>query len=476
MDNSRVVSETGRIGPARLFEQGSGWVLAGTFVFATAAGLLIQWFILPVLLPGLHAGHGLQAGGDWIGFHEYGLKLANALSSEGWSAFELRPVGNFPIAESGVLYFLTGVREPWVVVPLDALIYASAVLAVFNVFCRIAGRRAALIGLVPLVLFPGAIQFYSQVEKDVWAFAGSAWLLFVITALMRPTALSWRQCSGLIVVTFMAAGFAWLVRPYFSVVQLGAFACGGIIALSSFCLPGGRPRRAVRLACLLGCAGVIAVFAAGVPAALWPSLKANNASNLLAVHGSTRPNPDCVTQPGELDRLMPAVARRPLQSIASIRADQRAATGYAGSNIDNDACFSRASDVVRYLPRALQIALFAPFPDMWFERGVSIGARAMRAISGLEMLCVYILLPGVALAIWQARGRRRYVFVILAVVVPIVLLLAATIPNIGTLYRMRYGYLQVLAGLGAIGWIELLRLKRVAGLGMLRPAEKEAVG
>jgi len=100
----------------------------------------------------------------------------------------------------------------------------------------------------------------------------------------------------------------------------------------------------------------------------------------------------------------------------------------------------------------------------------------MRAISGLEMLCVYILLPGVALAIWQARGRRRYVFVILAVVVPIVLLLAATIPNIGTLYRMRYGYLQVLAGLGAIGWIELLRLKRVAGLGMLRPAEKEAVG
>ena len=47
-------------------------------------------------------------------------------------------------------------------------------------------------------------------------------------------------------------------------------------------------------------------------------------------------------------------------------------------------------------------------------------------------------------------------------VLPIILLLAITIPNIGTLYRMRYGYLQILVGLGLIGWLDFMKSRAVS--------------
>jgi hypothetical protein len=424
-----------------------------TFAFATAVGLFLQWVILPILLPQLDAGHGLMAGGDWIGYHEDGVKLANALVSEGWRAFELRPNGNFPVFESGFLYFLTGVHEPWVAVPPDALVYASALAAIYNVFCRITNCRVALIGLVPLVLFPGAIQFYGEIEKDVWAFAGSAWLLFVLVMLARSEPLSRRQCACLVALSFLAAGLGWLVRPYFSMVQLGAFGCGALVAALWLFLPGRPSGLAGRSACMLCCAVAIALFAADAPGRLWPALIGQNPANLLNVRANDGPAAGCAVEPSRLDGLMPTFVTQPLQSIANLRVGQRTATGHGDSNVDDDVCYARPSDVVRYLPRALEIALFAPFPDMWFGEGVSAGARAMRLASGVEMLLAYILLPGVMVAAWMAGGRRRNIVIALAVVVPIILLLAMTIPNMGTLYRMRYGYLQILVGLGLIGWL-----------------------
>jgi hypothetical protein len=438
-------------------------VLVGTLAFATAVGLLLQWIVLPILLPRLHAGHGLMAGGDWIGYHGDGVKLAKAFASQGWRAFELRPSGNFPVLESGALYFMAGVREPWVVVPLDALVYASALTAIFNVFCRIANRRLALMGLVALALFPGSVQFYGEVEKDVWSFAGSAWLLFVLVTLVRSAPLSRQQYVCLVALTFMAAGFGWLVRPYFSMVQLGAFGCGAIVAALCFCAPKRPSRLAGRVACLMFCTVVVAFFAADVPGRLWPALIGENPSNLFGIGADSKPSSHCTTEPSWLDRVMPAPVGQPLQSIGNLRVGQHAATRNAGSNIDDAVCFTRPSDVVRYLPRAMQIALFAPFPEMWVGDGLSAGAKAMRLMSGMEMLFAYVLLPGIVIAAWKARRRRRYVLVILAVILPTIVLLAISIPNIGTLYRMRYGYLQILVGMGLIGWLAAFKGRAASG-------------
>ena len=45
----------------------------------------------------------------------------------------------------------------------------------------------------------------------------------------------------------------------------------------------------------------------------------------------------------------------------------------AGSNIDSDVQFSNAVDVIAYLPRALEIGIFSPFPNYWFSDGKIYG-------------------------------------------------------------------------------------------------------
>ena len=66
------------------------------FGVSLAAGLFIQLVLLPYILPDLDAGHGLLRGGDWIGFHDDAVALAQKIAQNGWQAFELRPRGQAP--------------------------------------------------------------------------------------------------------------------------------------------------------------------------------------------------------------------------------------------------------------------------------------------------------------------------------------------------------------------------------------------
>jgi len=50
-----------------------------TFVYALSAGVLLQWVVLPLLLPGIHAGHGLLAKGDWVVFHQEADQMAQRI-------------------------------------------------------------------------------------------------------------------------------------------------------------------------------------------------------------------------------------------------------------------------------------------------------------------------------------------------------------------------------------------------------------
>lgn len=115
--------------------------------------------------------------------------------------------------------------------------------------------------------------------------------------------------------------------------------------------------------------------------------------------------------------------------------------------------FHSAIDVVRYIPRALQIALFAPFPDMWGGgSGASPGAEHMRLVAGVEMAFTYFLLPGVLMVFMRREFRCTTAVALIQATIPIVIL-ALVVSNMGTLYRMRYAYLQLLNGLGLIGWV-----------------------
>lgn len=57
---------------------------------------------------------------------------------------------------------------------------------------------------------------------------------------------------------------------------------------------------------------------------------------------------------------------------------------------------------------------------------------------------------------WSGPRDRTPVLIVLAFALAMVLVHALAVPNVGTMYRMRYAGWQLANGLGALGWAALL--------------------
>jgi hypothetical protein len=170
-------------------------------------------------------------------------------------------------------------------------------------------------------------------------------------------------------------------------------------------------------------------------------------------------NINLIRQPSAWRRTpwLPVFIEGKLKTIAGIR------RGYAETRaltiIDSDIAFSSAFDVLKYMPRALVIAFLAPFPDTWSMETSYLASNMMRIASVGEMIIVYGALLFMPYALYRWR-RNVVMWVIVYVNVAILIMLSSTVCNIGTIYRMRYGYLMMMVALGIAGWgAMLLKIK-----------------
>jgi hypothetical protein len=397
-----------------------------TFVFAVLAGLALQTVVLPAV-PALHAGHGIVANTDGLLFHDRAVELAAAIRAVGWSVWSLRPELQAPVGLSAAAYALTGVERPLVLLPVAAALFAAGATALLFALRACGPPAAAAVAALPFVLFPTAVQIYGQVHKDAWSIAGYLVLLaaWIVLAHRGPT--SWRR--SLLAVALAVGGCLaiWVVRPQVLQIAIAASAAAAVLLAV---LSGRRRSRswwAAVVACVL------------VPVAVRMVLP---------------------TGPGEFD--VPPVAGTLgfADRLAIGLSHSRAlfVTGFAGagSNIDVDVRFASVHDVVAYLPRALQIGLLAPFPDTWFGVGSGPGSRVMRLVAAGEMTLAYALLAGIPLLLAFGPRDRTPVLIVLAFALAMVLVYALAVPNVGTVYRMRYAGWQLALGLGALGWAALL--------------------
>src|ERR1041385_3756799 len=76
--------------------------------------------------------------------------------------------------------------------------------------------------------------------------------------------------------------------------------------------------------------------------------------------------------------------------ISAIRSRFAAAYSESGSLLDPATEFTSVNDLVRYVPRAVEIGMWAPFPSTWFSAGRRVG-NAGKFISGCEKLGILFL-------------------------------------------------------------------------------------
>jgi len=122
----------------------------------------------------------------------------------------------------------------------------------------------------------------------------------------------------------------------------------------------------------------------------------------------------------------------------------------AGSNIDTNVELSSIGDIVRYLPRAVEIGFLAPFPNMWFARGAQVG-KSGRVLVGGEMLVMYLIIALMLLTLIHLWDNLMGWFLFASAAAGCIAL-SLVVVNMSSLYRMRYPFFILLIILGVQGW------------------------
>jgi len=421
------------------------WVVF--FCYAICAALLFQKVLLP-LMPSLHAGGGLVAG-DAMYFDSVAEKMAEQIRLNGWGSWHLYPnaaaAGNVGILAA--LYAVFG-HDPTLIVPINAAIHALGGTLIFMLARELSckqtiGTYAGIIASGLFISFPSALNWYGQLHKDGYAIAGSLLILLTWVKAMRGEQ-DIRAWLNLILMNFAGVVLVGIVRPYSLKLLLIATVVVWLIMVGVAAL-----RRKVghefRLSVFLLASGCI--LTAGISVAPQFVEPYENWQG-----GTQWQWQDAAWLPDRVEDYIELAAKTRAGLI------EYGISEHAKSMIDQEISPRNVEEVMAYLPRALQVALFAPFPTDWLS-----SLSMARLVSAAEMLISYLCLPGVLLLL--IYNRKPAVLLTIGFSVYFMLIYGFTIANLGTLYRLRYAYLFVMVMLGVLGWLTWLdrtsRMKRL---------------
>ena len=447
---------------ARFARPGPLW--AAVFLYTILAGLFIQLVLLPYVFPSWHAGQGLLRGVDAPEFHRIAMELTRKVKALGWSQWTLAPE-NQPVSGVAALVYVLIYPSPWALLPLNGLLNAFACVGVFLILRRFAAdASAALLATLPFVLFPSNLIWNSQMHNENYAIPGVVGILFGWMLLVTVQRASLRRQAGTVLVglasILVGSLLLSMVRhlvlagmTYLLVVTATALAVFWLLRRPTWLAYVGRVT--------LVAAACGAMLLAGIP-------KVDDGAIILRDAQSEQEAPPTQSRRtkaiNEWTRTptLPSAVDGQLRDLAAFRYRFVRSWGKGGSTIDADIAFHSAAEFAAFLPRALQIGLFSPFPHFWFTSSDRPAGNGMRAASAVEMPLAYAFLLGLPLFLWRNR-KQPAAWMILFVCIAMLAVYAAIIPNVGALYRFRYPYFMPLVCMGLLGWISRVQPQRAAG-------------
>lgn len=426
------------------------------WAYTAFVALLVQFILLPYFFPQWHAGNGLLAGLDSVSFHHIAVNLSLDIKAHGWSVWQLRPEGQAPAGLAAAIYALT-VPKPWTIIPLNAALHATAgfvLLKIVQIF--IPDWRKAIWAVIPFIIFPSAMTWYTQIHKDGFFIAG---MLIFLLGLIRLAKLEtwtgrWWKPFKTTVLILVGAVLVWIVRPY-GVQMMQVFGAGIFIILTGHfvilaekkVLPRGK------IISVLFVIGMILILLTPLSKG---GITAEIPSKDLSTSTSTSTSSSTLNNSRwQASNFIPQALENKFYTIAIVRDGFRQSYPNAGSNIDTNVAFHKVWDIICYLPRAMEISFLSPFPNQWLANGTIESNTMMRRISMFEMIGIYTSYIFLIYTLWYWR-KRLEIWIIIAFCGGMMLCYSVVIPNIGTLYRTRYGFLMTLMALGIAGGLNII--------------------
>ena len=420
------------------------WFLG--FSYASFMALLLQKAVLP-LFPDMHAGHGLLMN-DAIVFHNMAVEIAHRIHVSGWTEWRLYPQGaSANVGVLSALYSLLGPDPAWFI-PFNAAAHATGALLIYRIGSGLAdsdvGKLGGLLAGICFLVFPSGLQWYGQNHKDAFSIVGSLLVLSAwLTMHDQRFRVDWQNMWKVLVAAISGAVLLGLVRPYYVLVIVVSFVASFLV--SSIWSSSIR-QIAVRFMFIVLLAALAAGFArVGTAVGVY----GENPSTLNIGAYSAFSSKQFEWKASET---VPEILDRTVRRASELRAHFLffGRSVAAGSEIDGDRLPDTAWKAIAYFPRALVVGLFAPFPSTWGER-----VTLPRLIGAMETACWYLVFLGAVVAVVRHKSRKLLAGAVFCAV--LITMLAYIHPNVGTLYRQRFGLWHFFMLIGCIGWVSLLR-------------------
>jgi len=436
LQNSGLI---GRMPHFRLRSSPLGLLLiAGAFhvLFALAVFLVGHFELLPNTID-TH-GIGITFSIDGLSYRGQAIDLAETLRNSGISAWFAAP-SPFHCRLYSLPFAMTGSFLGYNILaaePLNMLYYLGILSLVYLLGKEIFNPRAALIAASIVALWPSLLLHSVQLIRDPLSIFCLLGLLFVATLLLGRD-FSWKHGIAIGICGVLLTGTFWLARANMWNVVIAMLA----ITLPLLAIRMVRERRFL-IGNLLALVFLI-VAAVFIPSRIESTTLPGIAPATSAFTLSSASQPDSTTD--MWSHLIRQITRR--------RSGFKRSYLVNGSNIDAQVSLNNATDVLKYLPRATVIGLFAPFPNMWLHKAGQAGTAA-RILSGFEMSLMYLLYVPMAVCVWQKRRRQR-MWLTFLVALTSLMALGLVVVNAGALYRLRYAFWIMLIIIAAEGLLIL---------------------
>ena len=357
------------------------------------------------------------------------IELSNILKSQG-----LRNWATWPTQLHVRLYSLPfAVVSGWVsfniltVEPLNLIYYLAIVVFVFKIGEKIFGYRTGLMAAATVALWPSFVLHTTQLLRDPLLMLAFVVLIYSLIELVQLS-FSWRRALVLGLASF---GSLLIIRMWHVLVVTVA------AAIVLFVVRSIQQKQLHKGPVVFA---LLIIGAVAVIPRLQPFLHNQQESGRWRSIDNERMNN--LTFAEQIARRREAFRYNSDPNGDPLPADE-------GSSIDGDIKLDSPAAIVRYVPRALVIGFFAPFPNMWLRSGRQVGLSG-RLISGFEMLLTYVIESMALFGLWSQR-RNLSAWLLLLVIGLGALTLGVVVTNMGAMYRFRYPFWVLIVILGAGG-------------------------
>jgi hypothetical protein len=424
-------------------------------IFHIAITCLIYFSGRFALFANLFNANGIMVNSDSAEYLTVCIRLKALLYQNGWAAWfgaDFQPHTK--------LYSLSYVIFGWIFgdnilsfAPLNLFYYLAVISLIFKLGEEVFDRQTALIAAYVVACWPSFLIHTTQLFRDP-AFIAATLLLVLLICKWLTRIYDWREAVVSMITGIFASLVLWQIRDNMWELTLAiAFSGLALLFLRQFLERQFLLRNTLCAVSLLVCICLIPHDferkTINVELVEKNILNQRNDNQLDGKAAETTTSSDNAanenTVVNRFNRFTKATALR----ISAMRYYAAINYGYAASSIDADVQFLTIGDVIRYVPRALVIGFFAPFPNMWFAGGGSMGFAA-KLLSGVETFLMWMLEAFAVYGLWHRR-RQISAWLLFLIAAMGVTVLSIVVVNLGALYRMRYAFWILLVILGAKG-------------------------